>query len=245
MGHYNPARVAGRRRNTGTDGESSLIEDTTLIPEPYWARLNRWHVSNGRHWLPWRAINDPWLVLITEYLLARTRAEAVAVSFPYIASRFDSPESVSSSGEDWEYATRSLGLRNRSKRFIETSRDILSRFDGRVPKDSRDLLSLPGVGHYIAAAVRNFAWGIPEVLVDTNTIRIANRVSGRVVDKANHRNKLVKSHVASLGHNRVGMSSGRNYALLDLAALVCTPTGQDCALCPIKGACSSAGKIQF
>ena len=199
-------------------------------------------MSNGRHWLPWRTIKDPWLVLITEYLLARTRAGAVAVSFPSISSRFDTPEVVISAGEEWEEATRSLGLRTRSKRFIETSRDIISRFGGNVPREREDLLSLPGVGHYIAAAVRNFAWDIPEVLVDTNTIRIANRVSGRAVDKANHRNKLVESHVASLGRHRVGLSSRRNYALLDLAALVCTPTGQDCASCPIRGACSSADK---
>jgi len=183
------------------------------------------------------------LVLITEYLLARTRAEAVAASFSSIAARFDTPESVLSSGGDWEYATRSLGLRNRSKRFIETSREIVSRFDGCVPKEREDLLSLPGVGHYIAAAVRNFAWDIPEVLVDTNTIRIANRVSGRPVDKANHRNKLVVSHVSTLGSNRIGLTSRRNYALLDLAALVCTPTGRDCASCPLRSTCSSADKI--
>ena len=114
-----------------------------------------------------------------------------------------------------------------------------------MPKERDDLLSLPGVGHYISAAVRNFAWGIPEVLVDTNTIRIANRVSGKIVDKANHRNKLVKSHVSMLCRNREGQSSKRNYALLDLAALVCTPTGQDCASCPIRGACSSADKVQL
>jgi A/G-specific adenine glycosylase len=202
-------------------------------------------VTNGRHWLPWRPIKNPWLILVTEFLLARTRADSVAASFPSISSRFDTPEAVVSSGGDWENATLSLGLRTRSKRFIETSRDLVSRFEGNVPKEREDLLSLPGVGHYIAAAVRNFAWGTPEILVDTNTIRIANRVSGKVVDKANHRNKLVKSHVSMLCRSREGQSSKRNYALLDLAALVCTPTGQDCASCPIRGACSSADKVQL
>ena len=193
-------------------------------------------MSNGRHWLPWRTIKDPWLVLITEYLLARTRAGAVAASFPSISSRFNTPEAVLSAAEEWEDATRSLGLRTRSRRFIETSRDLVSRFGGSVPREREDLLSLPGVGHYTAAAVRCFAYGLPETLVDSNTIRIENRLSGVKASPSRHRGPLVRDHVARLYGEARGLPE-ENYALLDIGTTVCKSSVPVCGECPLGGTC--------
>lgn len=209
----------------------------SVVPDSQWARLRNWHRLNGRHRLPWRASKDPWPVFMAEFLLARTRAAAVEKVFPQIRVRFPCPEDVLSGDSDWRDITSSLGLISRADLFVEACRAIVSRFNGEVPRERQDLLALPGVGHYIAATVRNFAWNIPEVIVDTNTIRLANRVSGMMVDKSHHRNRLVRSQVALLGRNPRGQSPARNYALLDLAALICTPTRPDCCNCPINRCC--------
>ena len=211
----------------------------SLIPESQWARLRKWHDLNGRHELPWRRTRDPWQVFTAEFLLARTHAHAVAKVYPEITLRFTGPEGVLSGTSDWNKLTSSLGLQSRLERFTGACEILISRYNSKVPSGRGELLELPGVGHYITAAVRNFAFDIPEVIVDTNTIRLANRISGVPVDKSGHKSKIARSQVGLLGRNPLGQSQVRNYALLDLAALVCTPSNPDCLNCPIYRCCAA------
>lgn len=211
----------------------------SLLPETQWARLRRWHDQNGRHELPWRRTRDPWQVFTAEFLLARTHAHAVAKVYPEITIRFPGPESVLSNALDWRELTSSLGLKSRLERFQGACEILISRYNSKVPSDRGELLELPGVGHYITAAVRNFAFDIPEVIVDTNTMRLANRISGVPVDKSSHKSRIARSQVALLGRNPLGQSRVRNYALLDLAGLVCRPSNPDCLNCPIYRCCAA------
>jgi A/G-specific adenine glycosylase len=105
-----------------------------------------------------------------------------------------------------------------------------------VPVGKEDLLSLPGVSEYIASAVRCFAWNLPEPLIDTNTVRIVGRVFGWEIKDSSRRNPRFRRVLAEI----LDPDESRtfNYALLDLAHLVCLKK-QDplCALCPVISVC--------
>jgi len=112
----------------------------------------------------------------------------------------------------------------------------MTHFEGRVPCDKADLLSLPGVSEYIAGAVRCFAWNLPEPLVDTNTVRVVGRLFGLETRDSSRRNRRFRELIAAL----VDPEEARvyNYAMLDLADQVCMqkrPPG--CDGCPVQKCC--------
>ncbi len=139
--------------------------------------------------------------------------------------------------------TKSLGLGWRSESFLRTCKILEERFGGVVPSDTNSLMSLPGVGHYVAAAVRSFGFGKRAILVDTNTIRIAARVAGKPADPANHRSQYIHDLVRCLGPSGLPPLPQDNYALLDLAALICLPRAPKCAECPISIECVTGRSV--
>ena len=202
-----------------------------------WGPLRSWYRTNGRHDLPWRIESTPWKILLAETMLRRTRAHQVAHCSDQLYRRFDTPEEVVCSEEEWLLHSRYLGLTWRAKLFWRTCKELVDSHGGNIPRDGHDLIGLPGVGHYTAAAVRCFGFGIPEILVDTNTIRIAGRVAGVELRPEAHKNRSVREHVTNLGGRAAGIDDQDNYALLDLAGIVCTKLHPSCRSCPIKDSC--------
>lgn len=116
---------------------------------------------------------------------------------------------------------------------------MAAQHDGRVPDSRRALMNLPGVGHYVASAVRCFGFGIREVIVDSNTIRLAARISGEALDRSRHRSLKVRAMVARLSEYSNSLGPDDNYALLDLAAKICRPSKPRCRECPVQPGCAT------
>jgi endonuclease-3 len=71
---------------------------------------------------------------------------------------------------------RTIGLyRNKAKNLMETSRLLVERHGGIVPRDRTALQALPGVGRKTANVVLNVAFGEPTMAVDTHIFRVSNR----------------------------------------------------------------------
>ena len=204
-----------------------------------WAEVMSWYRANGQHKLPWREFRSPWATLVAEYLLIRTRVSAVSRVYSGLLEAFPCPDRVVGDRSRWMDLTASLGLPSRMYRFVETCEAVMGSHDGMIPVDRKRLLKFPGVGHYTAASVRCFAYGLPETLVDSNTIRIANRLSGVHVSQSRHRSSVVICHVAGLYEGVHGLPE-ENYALLDIGATVCKSSLQMCRECPLNGTCAFA-----
>ena len=202
-----------------------------------WGMVRSWYRANGRHYLPWRLESTPWKILLAETMLRRTRANQVARCFEDLAKKFDSPEKVFVSGRKWLSHSQYLGLTWRARLFLQLCKQLVDDHEGEVPRDTSELTNLPGVGHYTSAAVRCFGYGIPETLVDTNTIRLTGRITGVDLRTESHRNKSLREHVAKLGEETAGSGAQDNYALLDLAGIVCTKLHPSCCSCPVKDSC--------
>ena len=126
-----------------------------------WVSLRSWYRTNGRHHLPWRHQATPWKVFLAETLLHRTRADAVEDIYPSILCEFPSPEVVVGEQTRWIEMTRSIGLHWRAEACISACKSLLEQQQGHVPEGWHALMALPGVGHYVAGAVRCFGFGIP------------------------------------------------------------------------------------
>jgi A/G-specific adenine glycosylase len=123
--------------------------------------------------LPWRYIDDPYPVLVSEFMLQQTQVKRVIPKYGEWLAAF--PDALSLSRAPLAEALRhwsGLGYNRRGKWLWEAGKSIFERFEGRIPREEGDLRSLPGVGPYTARAIRAFAFGIPEAFIETNIRRV-------------------------------------------------------------------------
>lgn len=118
---------------------------------------------------PWRDIDDPWAILVSELMLQQTQTSRVEPKFRAWMERFPDAASVARADLATVYeAWRGLGYNSRALRLRETARVCAEQYAGVPPRDERLLLELPGVGRYTARAVLAFAYGVPSAFLETN-----------------------------------------------------------------------------
>ncbi len=220
-----------------------MVESGLALSPQDWASLRSWHHEHGRHQLPWRAGATPWNILLAEILLHRTKASTVERLYNDVSKQFPSPESVVRQPAEWLKATRSAGLAWRAKFFISTCEQLVALHNSEVPAGWTALTSLPGIGHYIASSVKCFGFGCRQVVVDTNTIRLACRITGEPLNQTHHRSRRVRQVVARLSTSGTDPCAEDNYALLDLAALVCHAKKPECGRCPLLSGCITGRRL--
>ncbi len=130
-----------------------------------------------------------------------------------------------------------LGYPRRALRLHEAARAIVERHDGKVPADHAELLALPGIGSYTAAAVASFAFGRRHAVVDTNVRRVfARAVSARA--QAAPSLTVAETRLAvSLLPADPARAARWGVAVMELGALVCTARAPRCPDCPIREIC--------
>jgi len=202
--------------------------------------LLSWWRENRRQF-PWRETRDAYRILVSEVMLHRTKADQVVPVYTAFVAKYPSINSLRDAPpRDVQLALRPLGLRWRITLVREMSKCIVNRFEGRIPEERDELESLPGVGPYIASAVRCFAFGHAEPLLDTNTVRVVGRVWGRRYSDGSRRSKEFRDLASSLIDRRRPREF--NYALLDLGATLCRPAHPKCLACPVVDICREGNR---
>ena len=207
---------------------------------PVWliGHLLAWYDAHRRR-LPWRAEPagrpEPYHVLLSEFMLQQTTAEAVVRRFPTFLARFPSLRSLAAAEEaEVLHAWQGLGYYRRARALHACARALVERQGGRIPADDAALRALPGIGPYTAAALCAIAFDRPAVPVDGNVLRVMARL---------HRVETPLPRAALELRRRAGelASSVRPgdvaQALMDLGATVCRPRRPECAACPWQEAC--------
>ncbi|CUX95920.1 Endonuclease III [Candidatus Gullanella endobia] len=116
-------------------------------------------------------------LLIAVILSAKTTNISVNKATKLLFSLANTPEAILSLGIDSvKNCIKSIGLFNsKSENIINTCRLLLEHHKGEVPKNRKELESLPGVGRKTANVILNIAFGQPTIAVDTHVFRVANR----------------------------------------------------------------------
>ena len=204
--------------------------------------LLQWFAEHGRIF-SWRQGFPPFEVLIAEILLKKTAASTVERFIPGFLTRYPDPFSITASTiEELKDFLTPLGLSmQRAVQVWNLAGALVRDYKGQVPSDLTHLLELPGVGPYIAAAVRCYAFNGIEAPVDTNVARIIVRLHG--INPSRHEARR-SPEVWALATKLVGEDSETvreiNWALLDLGAQICTAREPKCCRCPLKSGCHFA-----
>lgn len=131
-----------------------------------------------------------------------------------------------------------LGYPRRALRLHAAATAVVVRHGGQVPGSYDELLALPGVGTYTAAAVAAFAFGRRETVVDTNIRRVHARLVDGAALPAPSLTAAEMKRAATLLPDDAGSSVRWNAAVMELGALVCTARTPVCERCPVLDLCA-------
>ncbi len=171
-----------------------------------------WYQRHARD-LPWREPTaSPWAVLVSEIMLQQTPVSRVVPAYLEWLRRWPIPSALAA--EPAGEAVRQWGLLGYPRRALNlhaTARIVTQRHGGEVPASRDDLLALPGIGPYTAAAVASFAFGQRHAVLDTNVRRVLARLFSGTAYRAAHAvgGRDAARGIAAAGAACRGRSMGR------------------------------------
>lgn len=198
-----------------------------------------WYSAHARD-LPWRTPDvSAWSVLVSEIMLQQTPVSRVIPAHQAWLARWPTPAALAADapGEAVRQWGR-LGYPRRALRLHETARIIVERHGGQVPSAHAELLALPGIGAYTAAAVAVFAFHRRHAVLDTNVRRVLTRLaSGREFPGAAP--TVAEYALAeSLLPADAAVAARWSVAVMELGALTCTAAAPKCDECPVAAQCA-------
>lgn len=175
-----PAKTASKRDAGGENtGEKTAAEKVRTDRLRTLTRLLPVWFSVHKRTLPWRDTGDPYDVWLSEIMLQQTRVEAVKGYFLRFKEALPDIQSLSECGEErllklWE----GLGYYSRVRNLKKCAAVLMREYGGRLPRDHKALLKLPGIGPYTAGAIASIAYSLPVPAVDGNVLRVYARITG-------------------------------------------------------------------
>lgn len=200
--------------------------------------LRKWFTTAARD-LPWRGPfpRDPYLVLVAEVMLQQTQVSRVIGVYTTFLSRFPTLEHLARAEQDEVLAAfGGLGYYRRA-RSLHAAAKALARA-GCWPRRASELVRLPGMGPYTAAALAAFAFGGDEPPVDGNVMRVAARLQASE-HPAGSRGLMGQARTLALDLAGRPPLPETWEALMELGATVCTPLRPACPTCPVRGYCAA------
>ena len=192
--------------------------------------------------LPWRRTRDPYAIWVSEIMLQQTRVDTVIPFYTLFMKRFPVIEALAAAPlEEVLKAWENLGYYSRARHLHRASQKVVEEFGGKVPETRSELLSLPGIGPYTAAAILSFAFEKSIAAVDANVVRILCRVFAvQTPPQEIHTRKRIFQMADTLVPEED--SSSYNQGLMDLGATLCAPRRPSCESCPLSDLCEARGR---
>jgi A/G-specific adenine glycosylase len=209
-------------------------------------KILNWYDLNKRS-LPWRKNVTPhkkqYYTLVSEFMLQQTQVVTVIPYFNRFIKEAPNLKSLAKINNKkliklWE----GLGYYSRVRNLKKTAQTVIKNFQGKLPNNFEDLISLPGVGNYTANAILAIAFNKPYIPLDGNIERVLKRYLYLKKEKDIQKDNLAKKKIIFGISNR---SSDYAQALMELGALICKPSNPLCNQCPISRNCKSLQKKDF
>lgn len=185
---------------------------------------------------------DPFRVLISCILSQRTSARNTAAACKKLFAVARTPGAVAKLPiAELQELIRPAGFwRGKARAIKETSKIIVKRYKGKVPRERKALLELPGVGWKTSAIVMSYGYGQPIIAIDVHCARIAKRIG--IADEADD--------VETVREKLQRFFPRRKWLLINLSFVrfgreICLPRKPKCSACPFTTFCRASRTKRF
>ena len=202
-------------------------------------KILSWYDNNKRT-LPWRtdqkSKKKQYYRILSEFMLQQTQVKTVIPYFNNFVKKIPNLKALSKSNETkilklWE----GLGYYARAKNLHKTSKILIKKYNGKIPKSFEKLKELPGIGDYTANVLLALIYNQPRVALDGNVKRVLSRLDNINTEE-------------TVNLFRTKRNGDFAEALMEFGALICKPKDPRCHECKIKKMCAyyaSESKIRF
>jgi A/G-specific adenine glycosylase len=204
-------------------------------------KLITWFEEEFRD-LPWRQTRDPYKIWVSEIMLQQTQVKTVLPYYERFIARFSTVNDLAAADLSqvlklWE----GLGYYARARNLHKAAQKITNEMQGNFPETLEEVIKLPGIGVYTAAAILSIAFGADLPVIDGNVNRVLARLFTLEMDpkSTQGRRKIQETAERLLAHGRAG---DYNQAIMELGAMLCTPRKPKCLLCPVSTFCQAYAK---
>ena len=227
--------MPGKNTSPSRNPPSASLESETSA---FRDALLSWFLDVARD-LPWRRTRNPYVIWISEVILQQTRVEQAIPYFERFIREFpDVFQLASASIDDVLKIWEGLGYYSRARNLHRAAQEIVDRHEGRIPSSRDDLLALPGIGSYTAAAILSMAFDQGFGVLDGNVVRVLARLTGLAEDSRKSRVRRSLQQLADRLTNPT--EPGKHHeAMMELGATICTPRSPKCRVCPVAAFCQA------
>ncbi|MGA9412867.1 MAG: A/G-specific adenine glycosylase [Roseobacter sp.] len=219
------------------------MRDNALEPQNLSRELLDWYDVNARS-MPWRvspqarmagAQPDPYRIWLSEVMLQQTTVATVKAYFERFTTRWPTVAALAAAQDaDVMGEWAGLGYYARARNLLKCARQVVELHDGYFPADHAELLKLPGIGPYTAAAIASIAFDQPHTVLDGNVERVMARLHDIHTPLPD-----AKPDLMALAETLTPQARPGDYAqaVMDLGATICTPKSPACGICPWRTPC--------
>lgn len=181
---------------------------------------------------------DPFKILIGTILSARTRDEVTTAVIKALFSRFKNPEELSRANlSDIKKLIQRIGFYNvKASRLKEVSQLIIKKYNGEIPSNLNDLLTLPGVGRKTANCVLVYGFKKAAIPVDIHVHRISNRIGIVNTKNPEETENVLQKSIDKKYWIRV------NETFVTFGQNICLPIKPKCNVCQLTKMCKYYSK---
>ena len=196
-------------------------------------KIIKWYKANKRN-LPWRVTKNPYKIWLSEIILQQTRIDQGTSYYLKFVSTYPDVFTLASADEKevlklWQ----GLGYYSRARNMHKAASIIVNKYDGNFPTHYKDIISLPGVGEYTAAAISSIVFNEAYAVIDGNVIRVLFRIFG--IQSPDTYKKDIKKIASSLiDYHDPGTY---NQAVMEFGALFCKLQNPECSNCIFQDDC--------
>ncbi|MDG2342217.1 MAG: A/G-specific adenine glycosylase [Cytophagales bacterium] len=205
-------------------------------------RLIKWYKKEKRA-LPFRENKDPYRVWLSEIILQQTQMEIGIKYYNTFIKSFSNIKSLANSSEKKVYSLwQGLGYYNRAKNLHKAAKIIIKKHKGVFPKNYDELIMLPGIGKYTAAAISSICYNEKKFVVDANVYRVLSRFFGinKDISRTSSYNYFIK--LSEKLADEITDFGEYNESIMDFGGSVCLPKKPLCPKCIFKKECYAKEK---
>lgn len=204
-----------------------------------------WYDVHARE-MPWRVmpkmrkaghLPNPYAVWLSEVMLQQTTVAAVRSYHTRFIALWPTVGALAAAEDaDVMAAWAGLGYYARARNLLKCARAVVADHDGSFPRTYDELIKLPGIGPYTAAAISAIAFDEASTVLDGNVERVMSRLYDDHTPLPAAKPVLMDYAKQHTSPRRPGDYA---QAVMDLGATVCTPKNPTCGICPVRSMCKA------